>query len=186
MSKEVELLGKQSLELSGLGASSGEPKIGWSAVVTGWLHRWKAREGGSVYASYAEALRQEIELINYRRELLLEQNDQHQRNKSMAAAAKIIDELEELGEKIQTRRKRQEKMEKEHEAFLQQCEIEKNERRRKALNPNQLLQDDLRILNRQILDLDKDTELDQESRSELLEILLMQKRKLFETAKGAI
>lgn len=186
MSKEMEFLGKQSFELSRVYGSNQESRIGWSAIVTGWLHRWKAREQGTVYASYAEVLRQEIEIINAKRELMLEQDESYQGAKSELARWGIIREIMKVKDEIATSTVHQQRMTNEHDALVDQSKLDKEERRRKTLNPNQLLQDDLRILNRQILDLDKDDGLDQESRKELLEILLMQKRRLLEAAKGSI
>ena len=186
MSNEMEFIGKQSLALSKMLVTNEESKVGWSSIVTGWLHRWKAREQSSVYASYAEALRQEIEIVNARRELMLEKNEGYQQYKDMLAAGKVVSDQEKVIEEIQASLYRQGKMKIEHDGFVDQSEIDKEELRRKKLNPNKLLEDDLRILNRQILDLDKDAELDQESRRELLEILMKQKRKMLDSAKGVI
>lgn len=186
MSKEMEFLGKQSFELSRVYVSDKDSRVGWSAIVTGWLHRWKAREQGSVYASYADVLRQEIEILNARRELLLEQNESYQSAKSELAQWEIVREIMNVKDEIATSAVHQQRMLNEHDALVDQSRFEKEERRRRSLNPNQLLQDDLRILNRQILDLDKDNDLDQESKRALLDILLKQKKKLFDSANSSI
>ena len=186
MSNEMEFLGNQLLALSKAHDINEESKVGWSAVVIGWLYRWKAREQGTVYASYADALRQEIQIVNSRRELVLQQSAGYQNAKNEFAAWEIVREILKVKDEIATSLVHQEKMKMEHDELVDQSKMDKEQRRRKALNPNKLLEDDLRILNRQILDLDKDAELDQESRRELLEILMMQKRKMLDSAKNAI